>query len=64
MSKAWSLYIFGLCGWLQGNREYSLMELKVTGSSDPSELLDPCSISLQRERQHSMGEASEPKQPR
>jgi hypothetical protein len=63
MSKEWSLYIFWLCGRLQGNREYSLMELKVTGSSDPSEL-DPCSISLQRERQHSMGEASEPKQPR
>ena len=37
---------FWLCGWLQGNREYSVMKLKVTGSLDPSELLDPSSISL------------------
>ena len=49
MSKA-CRNLFLLCGWLQGNFEYSVMELKVTGSSEPSELADPCSISRKKGR--------------
>ena len=63
MSKA-CRNLFVLRGRLQGNREYSVMALKVTGSSEPSQLPDPCFHEpTKRERQRPVGGPPEPKQP-